>query len=41
MAYKNGEDVEGCEQFYGQLARVNLIVIGNIYDNPELLKGDN
>lgn len=38
---KNGEDVEGCEQFYGQLARVNLIVIGNIYDNPELLKGDN
>lgn len=37
---KNSEDVEDCEQFYGQLARVNLIVICNIYDNPKLLKGE-
>lgn len=38
LLMRNGNDVE---QMYGQLARNDLTVVGNIYDNPELLEEEN
>lgn len=35
---KNGEGIDDCDKFYGQQVRCNMIVIGNIFDNPDLLE---
>lgn len=38
LANKNGNMEFGCDEF--EIFLNDLIVIGNIYDNPELLKGE-